>query len=44
LQLRAGIEGWNSKLNSIIGQQQPNVFLLAQKLQEEAELVPWQLK
>jgi hypothetical protein len=37
-------EGWNSKLNSIIRKQQPNVFLLVQKLKEEAELVPWQLK
>jgi len=33
------VEGWNSKLNSMIGKQQPNVFLLAQKLQEKAELV-----
>jgi hypothetical protein len=37
-------EGWNSKLNSIIGKQQPNVILLVQKLKEEAELVCWQMK
>jgi hypothetical protein len=35
------VEGWNSKPNSIIGKQQPNMFLLAQKLQEQAELVSW---
>jgi hypothetical protein len=33
------VEGWNSKLNSIIRKQQPNVILLAQKLKEEAEFV-----
>jgi hypothetical protein len=38
------VEGWNSKLNSIIGKQHPNVFLLVQKLKEEAELVSWQIK
>jgi hypothetical protein len=35
----SAVEGWNSKLSSIIGKQQPKVFLLIQKLQEEAELV-----
>jgi hypothetical protein len=40
----SAVEVWNSKLNSIIGKQQPNVFLLVQKLKEEAELVSWQLK
>lgn len=38
------VESWNSKLNSIIGKQHPNVFLLVQKLKEEAELVSWQIK
>ena len=38
------VEAWNSKLNSIIGKQQPGVFLQVQKLKEEAELVSWQLK
>jgi hypothetical protein len=38
------VEGWNSKLNSIIGKQHPNVFLLVQKLREEAQLVSWQIK
>jgi hypothetical protein len=38
------IEGWNSKLNSIIGKQQPAVFLRVQKLQEQAVLVSWQLQ
>jgi hypothetical protein len=38
------VEGWNSKLNSIVGKQQPNVFLLVQKLKEEAVLVSWQMK
>jgi hypothetical protein len=38
------VEGWNSKLNSIMGKRQPNVFLLVQKLQEQAELVSWQLQ
>ena len=28
------IEGWDSKLNSTIGKQQPNVFLQLQKLKE----------
>jgi hypothetical protein len=28
------VEGWNSKLNSMIGKQQPNVILLVQKLKE----------
>jgi hypothetical protein len=36
-------ESWNSKLNSIIGKQQPNVFLLVQKL-KDGDLVSWQLK
>jgi hypothetical protein len=35
------VEGWNSKPNSIIVKQQPNMFLLAQKLQEQVELVAW---
>jgi hypothetical protein len=35
---------WDSKLNSIIGKQQPNVFLLVQKLKVEAELVYCLLK
>lgn len=38
------VEGLNSKLNSIIGKQQPDVFLQVQKLKEEAELVSLQLK
>jgi len=38
------VEGRNFKLNSAIGKQQQNVFLLVQKLKEEAKLVPWQLK
>jgi hypothetical protein len=38
------VEGWNSKPNSIIGKQQPNVFLLVQKSKDEAELVTWQGK
>ena len=37
-------EGWNSKLKSVIAKQQPNAFLLVQKLKEWAELVSWQLK
>ena len=42
----SAVEGWNLKLllGNIIGKQQPNVFLLVQKLKEEAELVSWQLK
>ena len=38
------VEGWNFKINGIIGQQQHNVFLQVQKLKEEAELVSWQMK
>jgi hypothetical protein len=38
------VEGWNSKLSSIIGKQHPNIFLLVHKLKEEAELVWWQIK
>ena len=34
------VDGWNSKLSSIIGEQQPTVFLQVQKLKEQAELVP----
>jgi hypothetical protein len=36
--------GLKSKINSIIGKQQPNVFLQVQKLKEKVELVTWQLK
>jgi hypothetical protein len=39
----SGVEGWNSKLNSMIGNQQLTIFLLVQTL-KEAELVSWQLK
>jgi hypothetical protein len=35
---------WNSKQNSPIGKQQPDVFLQVQKLKEEAELVSWQMQ
>ena len=38
------VEGWNYKLNSIIGQQQSDIKLLVQKLKAAAELVSWQLK
>ena len=38
------VEGWNSKLNSIIRKQQPNIILLVRKLKEKAELVSWQLR
>jgi hypothetical protein len=38
------VEGWNYKLNSFTGEKRPNVFLQAQKLIEEAELVSWQPK
>jgi hypothetical protein len=33
------VEGWNSKLNSIIGKQRSDVFVQRLKLKEEAELV-----
>jgi hypothetical protein len=38
------VEGWNSKLNSLIGKQQPNIILLVHKLKEKVELVSWQLR
>jgi len=38
------VEGCNSKLNSIIGKQHPNVFLQVQKIRGEAEMVSWQSK
>ena len=38
------VADWNSKRISIIGKQQPDVFLLVQKLKWEAELISWQLK
>jgi hypothetical protein len=38
------LEGLNCKLNSFIRKRQIDVFLQAQKLQEEAELVTCQLK
>jgi hypothetical protein len=38
------VEVWNSKLNSAIGKQQPNIFPQVQKRKEEAELVSWQMK
>jgi hypothetical protein len=34
----------NSKINSITGKQQANVFLQGQELKQKAELVSWQLK
>ena len=40
----SAVEGWNSKLTSIIGKQPPTVSLQVQKLKEEAELVSWQTK
>lgn len=40
----SAVEGWNSKLKSIIGSQPPDGFLQAQKLKEETKLVSWQLK
>jgi hypothetical protein len=39
----SAVESWNSKLNSIIGKQQPGVFLLVQTL-KEAELVSRRMK
>jgi hypothetical protein len=42
--INSAVEGWNPNLNSIIGKQQPEVFLQVQKLKEEAELVSWQPK
>jgi hypothetical protein len=39
LLINNAVEGWNSKLNSIIGKQQSDVFLQGLKLKEEAELV-----
>jgi len=39
----SAVEGWNSRLTSIIGKQQPKVCLQVQKL-KEAELVSWQPK
>jgi hypothetical protein len=41
---KSEVEGWNSKLSSIIGKQQSKVFLQVQKLKEEAELVSWHPK
>ena len=40
----SAVDGWNSKLNSIIGKQQPNVVTQVQKLKEKEKLVSWQLK
>jgi hypothetical protein len=40
----SAVEGWNSKLNNIIGKQQPNVLLLVQKLKQAAELLPGRQK
>ena len=40
----SAVEGWNSKLKRVIGNQQPDGFLQAQKLKEETELESWQLK
>lgn len=37
-------EVWNSKLSNIIGKQQPDVFLLVQRLKGEAKFVSLQLK
>jgi hypothetical protein len=38
------VEAWNSKLSSVIGKQQPNLFLLVQRLNGETDLVLWQVK
>jgi hypothetical protein len=40
----SAVEGWNSKLKSVIGSQQPDGLLKAQKLKEETDLISWQLK
>ena len=44
LRTNKALEDCNSKLNSIIGEQQPIVFLGVQEIKEEAELVSWQPK
>jgi hypothetical protein len=38
------VEGWNSKLNSIIEKKQSDVFLQVLKLKEKAELLSCQWK
>ena len=40
----SALEGWNSNLSNIIGKQQPNLFVLVQRLNGEAELISWQVK
>jgi hypothetical protein len=40
----SAVVGWNSKLNSIIGKQQSNLFLLVKRLKGETEFSSWQLK
>jgi len=40
----SAVEGWNSKLKSIIGSQQSDGLLQAHKLKEETKVVSWQLK
>jgi hypothetical protein len=38
------VVGWNSKLNSTIGKQQPNVFLQLQKLKEAVGILATEIK
>jgi hypothetical protein len=37
------VVGWNSKLNNIIGKQQPFFFVAGTELKEKADFVSWQL-
>jgi type II secretory pathway predicted ATPase ExeA len=41
--INSAVKGWSSEINSAVGKQQRNIFLLVQKL-KEAELVSCQLK
>ena len=38
------VEGWNCKQNSIMGNEQSDVFLQGQKCKGIAEFVSWELK
>jgi hypothetical protein len=38
------VEGWNSKLNNIVGKQQPTVFLQLQKIKEAVGILATEIK
>jgi len=40
----SAVEGWNSKLNNIIGKQQPTAFMQLQKIKEAVGILATEIK